>query len=85
MPEFTKPPIETTVFVHAFKDHKILRGVVIGHGQLDGYAEDFTQIRLDSGLNIICRIRGGDIQSRLADKYRQQNRLSAPRTWDTIT
>ncbi len=73
MPEFTKLPIDTTVFVHAFKDHKILRGVVTGFEKLDGYADDFTQIRLDSGKDIVCRIRGRN-QSELAEKYRKQNK-----------
>ena len=72
MPEFTRVPIDTTVFVHAFKDPKILRGVVTGHERLDGYDEEFSQIKLDSGLDIICRIRGGN-QSRLAETYRKQN------------
>lgn len=68
-----KLPIDTTVFVHAFKDHVILRGVVTGHGKLDGAIGLRTQIRLDSGKNITCRISNGDVQSRLAETYRKQN------------
>ena len=65
-------PIDTTVFVHAYKDHVILRGVVTGHDVVE-FGEDFVQIRLDSGKDIVCRIRDGDTQSRLAETYRKQN------------
>ena len=71
-------PIDATVFVHAFKDHKILRGVVTGHERVDGYTEEFAQIRLDSGKEIICRV-SGDNQSRLAETYRKQNRKTCLR------
>ncbi len=67
-----KLSLNTTVFVHAFKDHVILRGVVTGHERLDGYDKDFTQIRLDSGKNIIAQIRCGN-QSSLAETFRKQN------------
>ncbi len=67
-------PVDTTVFVHAFKDHVILRGVVTGHERLEGFDEDHTQVRLDSGKDIVVHsLRDDDTQSRLAEIYRKQN------------
>lgn len=83
-------PIDSTVYFHAFKDSKILRGRVTGYTTMEGFGKlkPFYKIRKDDGEDIVLQYRHetnadeNRVQASLKRTYYKQNRTPRQRKAD---